>query len=358
MPITLPVALTAHLDQEVTTLATLWHITRKDGTNYYYTDHDEDINYQGNLYVTGVGYNRSAVEDKGDFSVDNMNVQGVLNAIDITRADVRGARFDGAEVKLTVVNYENLSSGGILRRRGWFGEVKQNNRGEFETELRGLSQALSEGLTRPYTPACPVDLGSPLCGVPLDADAAERANATLYNKGDWVSVYEAPDLVFRCILRGETATAANFDPYEFMAASPGDVVVDGNCKWQAFLPFRWAFTVVGVTSLRTFEIQVEATPVYSDPTYFDGGLISFLTGNNNDISKEVETFVDNSAGDGTVNCYLKFPFTVQVGDTGFIYPACNKSMATCVSRFSNGINFQGFPHVPGDKYLKDYPDAK
>ena len=34
---------------------------------------------------------------------------------------------------------------------------------------------------------------------------------------------------------------------------------------------------------------------------------------------------------------------------------CDKRWATCVGVFANGINFQGFPAIPGDDFLTAYP---
>jgi hypothetical protein len=34
---------------------------------------------------------------------------------------------------------------------------------------------------------------------------------------------------------------------------------------------------------------------------------------------------------------------------------CDKRWATCVGVFANGINFQGFPDIPGDDFLTAYP---
>ena len=34
---------------------------------------------------------------------------------------------------------------------------------------------------------------------------------------------------------------------------------------------------------------------------------------------------------------------------------CDKTWETCVATFDNGLNFRGFPHVPGDDYLTAYP---
>lgn len=34
---------------------------------------------------------------------------------------------------------------------------------------------------------------------------------------------------------------------------------------------------------------------------------------------------------------------------------CDKAWATCVRTFGNGVNFQGFPDIPGDDFLTAYP---
>jgi hypothetical protein len=34
---------------------------------------------------------------------------------------------------------------------------------------------------------------------------------------------------------------------------------------------------------------------------------------------------------------------------------CDKRWATCVERFANGANFQGFPDLPGDDFLAAAP---
>ena len=40
--------------------------------------------------------------------------------------------------------------------------------------------------------------------------------------------------------------------------------------------------------------------------------------------------------------------SVEVGDTFRIVAGCDKSFATCKAKFANGLNFQGFPHLPGN----------
>ena len=46
---------------------------------------------------------------------------------------------------------------------------------------------------------------------------------------------------------------------------------------------------------------------------------------------------------------------INIGDTIKLYAGCDRSFATCCSKFSNMKNFRGFPHIPGRDYLSGYP---
>ncbi|MEM1360150.1 MAG: DUF2163 domain-containing protein [Pseudomonadota bacterium] len=45
----------------------------------------------------------------------------------------------------------------------------------------------------------------------------------------------------------------------------------------------------------------------------------------------------------------------QLGDRVKCFAGCDKTAAMCKGRFGNFVNFQGFPHVPGDDWLMAYP---
>jgi uncharacterized phage protein (TIGR02218 family) len=51
--------------------------------------------------------------------------------------------------------------------------------------------------------------------------------------------------------------------------------------------------------------------------------------------------------------FLPMPNTIALGDSFTVSAGCDKQFDTCISRFSNAINFRGEPHVPGtDKLLE------
>jgi uncharacterized phage protein (TIGR02218 family) len=163
--------LRAHLDLTVTSLCTLWRITRQDGIEIYLTDHDVDIPFDDGdgeqTYLSDEGYSRTAVTNNVGLSVDNMDMQGIFSSIGVKEDEIRVGLFDYAEVKVNIINWSDTSQGAIKMRRGRIGQVSLNPSGAFSAELRGLVSPLSQNIVTNYQSECRVDLGSTACGVPI-----------------------------------------------------------------------------------------------------------------------------------------------------------------------------------------------
>ncbi|MFN7177772.1 MAG: DUF2163 domain-containing protein, partial [Thermaurantiacus sp.] len=179
-------ALATHLAGPVTTLATCWRITRVDGREFFFTDHDRDLVFDGDVYKASSGYSRTAIANDASLSVDNLDVEGVFDDEAITEEELRAGLFDQAEVRIFLVNWEDPSMGALRMRRGWFGEVVLTEQGVFRTELRGMTQALSQRIGELYSPECRADLGDPRCKVPIHPPEIQRL--TSYAVGDIVRV--------------------------------------------------------------------------------------------------------------------------------------------------------------------------
>ncbi|MGZ8370593.1 MAG: DUF2163 domain-containing protein [Caulobacteraceae bacterium] len=48
---------------------------------------------------------------------------------------------------------------------------------------------------------------------------------------------------------------------------------------------------------------------------------------------------------------------IAPGDAFTVRAGCDKRWAACRAKFTNGLNFQGFPHIPGDDFLLAHPSA-
>lgn len=183
---TLTPGMVSHLAEEVTTLATLWRVTRADGQEFFFTDHDTAIVYDGNTYLADSGYQRSAIANDSSLGVDNLDIEGILTSDAITEEDLRAGKFDYAQVRIVVVNWANLSDGEIKMRNGRIGEVQLTQRGIFKAELRGMTQQLSQKIGQYFQAECRADLGDSRCKFPILPDTIARSTA--YALGDVVRV--------------------------------------------------------------------------------------------------------------------------------------------------------------------------
>lgn len=177
-------AMAAHLKQATTTLTTLWKIKRVDGKVFGFTELDRDITYDGLLYKSTGGFNKSAMKSSATLSVDNLEVSGFLSDDTIPDTELRNGAFDYAEVEIFMINYMDHSMGTIKLRYGYFGEVKSAPSGAFLVELRGLIQLLGQKIGEIYTPECRADLGDSRCKVLTLPE--ERRSGKNYRPGDRV----------------------------------------------------------------------------------------------------------------------------------------------------------------------------
>jgi uncharacterized phage protein (TIGR02218 family) len=201
--------LAAHLEQEVTALATCWRLTRTDGLVLGFTDHDRDLVIESLTYRAASAYSRSAIASRAGLAVDNLDLEGLLDSDAISEEELRAGRFDRAAVEVFLVNWQALGQGVVRLRRGTLGEVRLQG-GLYRAELRGMAQALTAPAVEVYTPECRADLGDHRCQVDLAAltvpgsvaSAADRRTFTtsdvtdplpgasgLYNGGvlSWIS---------------------------------------------------------------------------------------------------------------------------------------------------------------------------
>lgn len=176
-------ALAAHQAQATTTLAWCWRVTRADGEVYTFTSCDVPLTIDGRVYEAATGFTPSAIDQKADLSVPNLDVVGVLDSSSITEQDLLAGLWDGAEVQIFEVNYRDLNMGRMILRTGTLGNVSAG-RVSFNAELRGLAQGLQQPVGRVYAAACDANLGDARCGVDLEALAGDvLITAVTSNRG-------------------------------------------------------------------------------------------------------------------------------------------------------------------------------
>jgi hypothetical protein len=362
---TIPSALATHLDGELTTVATCWLISRLDGVNLGFTDHDQPITVAGHSYFPGAAYEATAIRTGSEMKLDTLEGKGIFDSSAITDADLQAGKYDGALVAIILVNWATPANGYVVLRRAFIGQVKRSQN-SYSAELRGLSRAFQVVITKVYQPECRADLGDAQCKFNI-ASLAQTGTVThvsnnwtfqasgLSGPGPITITYPTNTISFvRPNLIKDSGAGFLTDPHTFQQYM--EIQIQGSAyndsTHEAIAVQANQITVdTGVTNENAGAAITISAAIAG---YFDFGKITWLTGNNAGVQSDV------LAWDGTDLLDLLLPtgLAIQVGDTFTITPGCDKRIATCFAKFNNVVNFRGEPFVPGEDAALSYPNAQ
>lgn len=89
-----------------------------------------------------------------------------------------------------------------------------------------------------------------------------------------------------------------------------------------------------------------------DPTgraqgYYSNGIVKCVTGRNVGIERQIKTHT-TVVGGQSIELREEFPLIPLVNEVFNLVAGCDRTFQTCRDKFSNHINFQGEPHLPGN----------
>jgi len=139
------------------TAAAFWRVMRRDGVTLGFTTHDRDLWFDGVLHRAAPGMTPSAIRRSADLDADSAEVEGALSHDAISAADLAAGRFDGAELRAGLVDWESGERDYLYR--GAIGGVTQED-GRFTAELASAKAALlADPIPRTTRPAAPGSAG-------------------------------------------------------------------------------------------------------------------------------------------------------------------------------------------------------
>lgn len=116
---------------------------------------------------------------------------------------------------------------------------------------------------------------------------------------------------------------------------------DGQIVWRAFPTWRLTDTVESVIDRKSFT----GTDIVGDYGAYETAKIEWLSGANAGRIGLIRTWFPPLR---EIKTYFPQLNPINVGDRYVYYPSCQKRFyEDCVFKFNNGINFQGFPYLPG-----------
>jgi uncharacterized phage protein (TIGR02218 family) len=159
-------SMAAFLQPELTTLAYLWRIERRDGVTLGFTSHDRDLVRGGLVYRAAPGMVPSAVERSDGFDADSVELAGALTSDALTADDLIAGRWDGAALFLSAIDWTDPQGEAVPLVRGELGSIETGD-GGFTAELRGPSAMLDAPVCEETSPECRASLGDPRCRVDM-----------------------------------------------------------------------------------------------------------------------------------------------------------------------------------------------
>lgn len=269
-------------------------ITRADGEVFAYTEHDEDITYNGTTYRTRGGLSSSASELGSVLGeVGNIELRGTAREMGVSVDDLFGGKFDGATVDTYLIPWGDfIETENVVRLGG--GVLGKTSQDLNTFTIEGLSPSAylrQKSLLKIYTPTCRWELGDSNCTVNLTSSIVSGSVTGLTNE----------------------------------------------------------ITQTGATVRRRFF----DTSRSEDDGWFDEGLITFVTGANAGQTSKIKEFVSDE-----IILWEPLIHVIAVGDTYTMKPGCDKRADTCKDKFDNWVNFGGFPTIPGLDATAKTPSGK
>jgi uncharacterized phage protein (TIGR02218 family) len=207
-------------DGELTSVALCWTAERNDGAGLALTSHDRTIVRDSITYEPAPGLTPARVSRSGGMQSEDAEIMAALNGKGLTEADLATGRWDGAQVALIAVDWQQSQSEAISLLDGTLGEISQED-GQFTAELTGAAAALSRPIC-PYTsPECRAELGDKACRVDL-AGRTLRTRVTSF-AGAQITVQIEPGERFM-LGRLRYLTGANCGVMTRVTAVAGNIV--------------------------------------------------------------------------------------------------------------------------------------
>lgn len=88
--------------------------------------------------------------------------------------------------------------------------------------------------------------------------------------------------------------------------------------------------------------------------WFTGGTLTITSGETAGAVYRIRSHRRDAGGD-TLSLWQTPRGPLDIGDGFDARTGCDKSWSTCRAKFNNGLNFRGFPHMPGNDFALGYP---
>lgn len=119
----------------------------------------------------------------------------------------------------------------------------------------------------------------------------------------------------------------------------------------------WRATATVRAVIDDMHLRVSGLSGFSE-RFFRYGVLTFTSGAAAGLVADIEDHRKDGGGADELTLWLPMAADIAAGDALQVTAGCDKRFSTCREKFSNALNFQGFPHMPGSDFSYGYADGE
>lgn len=321
------------------------------GPVVYLTTHVRNVTMNGHTYLTGSGYEFSGQAAETKMAPGVADLTGIADIAGIGYDQVVSGVFDNARIYCFATSWFISIEDEEPLAAAFMGKTKLKDK-RYTAEVMSMIDVLNQASGRTYTASCQKHFGGQeYAGCLVDL-------GPLTVTGTITSV--ASNSVFSDSARTEVEDYFGEGVIAFTSGA------NAGLKQEEIKFFRGVNTgiITAITKAAQAEITIGAHsfPVNADVTIANvSGMtqINGLTAAITAISATTVTVAINSTAfstytsggsidaiPGVITVHEAFHYPVAVGDAYTLIPGCRKRLVDCRDKWSNVINFGGFPNIP------------
>ncbi len=110
-----------------------------------------------------------------------------------------------------------------------------------------------------------------------------------------------------------------------------------------------AFTTMAtISAVRESSFDVTGIAAFAND-WFSRGTLRFLSAAN--LGRQLDIKRHRAGAAARIDLWSSPKFVVSAGEQVSLVAGCDKQLETCRAKFSNAVNFRGFPHMPGNDFV-------
>lgn len=148
----------------VTSAAYGWRLERRDGVTMGFTSHDQDILFDGLLYLASPGMVPSAITESSGLESNGLEISGAITNAAIREDDMSSGRWDGAHLTVFLFDWSQADNGQRILAEGELGEISYSRAG-FQVDVKGIAAVLDAPVVPQTSPGCRAQFCDHDCGL-------------------------------------------------------------------------------------------------------------------------------------------------------------------------------------------------